>query len=222
MPFEIIGEHADVYLEGLVLTIELTVFSLAGSLVLGLVVALLRISPVAPLRWSGAFYVEFFRNTPLLAQLFFWGFAAPSVGITFSEDPLTGFFRAATAGLITYHTAYVAEVIRGGLLSIERGQIEAGRSLGLSYFQMLRHIQIPQAVRMVVPPLGNIAIALSKNTSQASVLGVAELLRAGELVESRTFRATEAFGAVALLYLLLTIPLAGAVNYLERRLAVAR
>lgn len=222
MPLGIIAEFGDIYAEGLLLTVELTVFGLAGSVVLGLVVALLRISPLPPLRWLGAFYVEFFRNTPLLAQLFFWGFAAPSVGLTFSDDPLTGFFRAATAGLITYHAAYVAEVVRGGLLSIEKGQIEAARTLGLSYTQMLRHVQIPQAVRMVVPPLGNIAIALSKNTSQASVLGVAELLRAGELVESRTFRAAEAFGAVAVLYLLLTIPLAAAVNHLERRMTVAR
>jgi ABC-type amino acid transport system permease subunit len=100
--------------------------------------------------------------------------------------------------------------------------MEAARSLGLSYLQMLRYVQIPQAVRIVVPPLGNIAIALSKNTSQASVLGVAELLTAGELVESRTFRAAEAFAAVALLYLIVTVPLAAIVNWLERRLAFGR
>jgi putative glutamine transport system permease protein len=222
MPFEIVSENSELYLTGLRLTLELTVYSLLGSLVLGLVIALFRISPVPPLRWTGAFYVEFFRNTPLLAQLFFWGFGSPLLGIRFSEDPLEGLFRAATAGLITYHTAYVAEVIRSGLLSIDRGQIEAARSLGLSYLQMLRFIQVPQAVRTVIPPLGNIAIALSKNTSQASVLGVTELLFAGEIVEARTFRATEAFAAVAALYLVLTIPLAGAVNYLERRLVILR
>jgi putative glutamine transport system permease protein len=222
MPFGIIVEQQELYLTGLRLTLELTAYSLFGSLILGLVIALLRIAPLAPLRWIGTAYVEFFRNTPLLAQLFFWGFGSPLIGIRFSPDPLEGLFRAATAGLITYHTAYVAEVIRSGLISIERGQIDAARSLGLSYLQMLRYIQIPQAVRMVVPPLGNVAIALSKNTSQASVLGVAELLFAGEIVEARTFRAAEAFAAVAALYLLLTLPLAGVVNYLERRLAVVR
>ncbi len=219
---EIIGEFSETYASGLRLTLELTVYALLGSLVLGFVVALLRISPLAPLRWTGAAYVEFFRNTPLLAQLFFWGFGSPLLGIRFSADPLEGLFRAATAGLITYHAAYVGEVIRGGLLSIEKGQLEAARALGLSYPQMLGYIQLPQAVRAVVPPLANVAIALSKNTSQASVLGVAELLTAGELVESRTFRAAEAFTAVALLYLVVTIPLAAAANWLERRLAIAR
>ena len=219
---EIVAEFSDTYLTGLRLTLELTTYALLGSLVLGFVIALFRISPLVPLRWVGAGYVEFFRNTPLLAQLFFWGFGSPLIGVRFSSDPLEGLFRAATAGLITYHAAYVAEVVRSGLLSIEGGQLEAARSLGLSYPQMLRYVQIPQAVRVVVPPMGNIAIALSKNTSQASVLGVAELLTAGELVESRTFRAAEAFAAVALLYLIITIPLAAGVNWLERRFAVAR
>lgn len=222
MPFEIVLEYRDTYLIGLRFTLELTIYALLGSLLLGFVIALFRVSPFVPLRFVGAFYVEFFRNTPLLAQLFFWGFGAPLIGINFSPEPLEAFFRASTAGLTTYHAAYVGEVIRSGLLSIEKGQIEAARSLGLSYLQMLRYIQVPQAVRMVVPPLGNVAIALSKNTSQASVLGVAELLYAGELVESRTFRAGEAFAAVALLYLAITIPLAALVNYLERRLAVVR
>ncbi len=222
MPFDILAEFGDLYAEGLLFTVELTALALLGSFVLGMVVALLRISPLAPLRSVGAFYVEFFRNTPLLAQLFFWSVAAPALGVRFSQDALEDLFRTAVAGLTTYHAAYTAEAIRAGLLSIEKGQIEAARSLGLSYLQMLRFIQVPQAVRMVVPPLGNIAVALSKNTSQASVIGVGELLRAGELVESRTFRATEAFAAVALLYLVLTVPLAAAVNWLERRLAVAR
>ncbi len=222
MPFDIVLEYRETYITGLRFTLELTVYSLLGSLVLGFVIALFRIAPLFVLRWIGVAYVEFFRNTPLLAQLFFWGFGSPLLGIRFSSDPLEGFFRASTAGLITYHAAYVGEVVRGGLLSIEKGQIEAARTLGLSYLQMLRYIQVPQAVRMIVPPLGNVAIALSKNTSQASILGVAELLYAGELVESRTFRAGEAFAAVALLYLAITIPLAGLVNYLERRLAVVR
>ncbi len=219
---EIISEFGDTYSTGLRLTLELTVYALLGSVVLGFAIAIFRVSPLAPLRWVGAAYVEFFRNTPLLAQLFFWGFGSPLLGVRFSSDPLEGLFRAATAGLITYHAAYVAEVMRSGLLSIDKGQLEAARSLGLSYLQMLRYVQVPQAVRIVVPPLGNIAIALSKNTSQASVLGVAELLTAGELVESRTFRTAEAFAAVALLYLIITIPLAAGVNWLERRMALAR
>jgi polar amino acid transport system permease protein len=121
-----------------------------------------------------------------------------------------------------YHGAYVAEVVRGGLLGIDRGQIEAARSLGLSYVQTLREVQLPQTFRAVVPPLGNIAIALVKNTSLASTIGVTDLLFGAEIVESRTFRAEEAFLTATVLYLALTIPLGGLVNVLERRLLVVR
>jgi ABC-type amino acid transport system permease subunit len=105
---------------------------------------------------------------------------------------------------------------------VDRGQIEAARSLGLTYLGMLRSVQLPQTFRAVIPPLGNIAIALVKNTSLAATIGVADLLFAGDIVESRTFRAEEAYGSVALLYLTLTIPLGLLVNYLERRMIVAR
>jgi len=121
-----------------------------------------------------------------------------------------------------YHAAYVAEVVRGGLLGVDRGQIEAARSLGLTYIQALRYIQLPQTFRSVIPPLGNVAIALVKNTSLAATISVADVLFAGELVESRTFRAEEAFGAVAILYLVLTIPMGIGVNWLERRMLVVR
>ncbi|HUQ16643.1 MAG TPA: amino acid ABC transporter permease, partial [Candidatus Saccharimonadales bacterium] len=204
------------------LTIQLSVISLLGSVVIGTFVAIGRISPLAPLRWIGTSFVEFFRNTPLLVQLFFLFFAAPLIGIRFSDDAFEFNFRAALLGLSLYHAAYVAEIVRGGLLGVDKGQIEAARSLGLSYPQMLRYIQLPQSFRAIIPPLGNIAIALVKNTSLATTIGVAELLNAGDIVESRTFRTIEAYGAVALLYLVLTLPMGAGVNWLERRLAVAR
>lgn len=224
MPGGIIFEFPDQYLfpGGLWLTVQLSLVSLLGSLVVGTAIALFRVSPLAPFRWVGAAYVEFFRNTPLLVQLFFLFFGAPLIGIRFSTDPFEFNFRAALFGLALYHAAYVAEVIRGGLLGVDRGQIEAARSLGLSYTQMLRYIQLPQSFRSVIPPLGNIFTALVKNTSLATTIGVAELLNAGEVVESRTFRAIEAYGAVALLYLALVLPLSAGVNWLERKLQVAR
>lgn len=224
MPGGIIFEFPDQYLfpSGLWLTVQLSIASLLGSLVVGTAIALFRVSPLAPFRWVGTAYVEFFRNTPLLVQLFFLFFGAPLIGIRFSTDPFEFNFRAALLGLALYHAAYVAEVIRGGLLGVDRGQIEAARSLGLSYTQMLRYIQLPQSFRSVIPPLGNIFTALVKNTSLATTIGVAELLNAGEVVESRTFRAVEAYGAVALLYLALVLPLSAGVNWLERKLQVAR
>jgi len=223
VPGGIVLEFPDQYLfpSGLWITIQLSLLSLLGSLVLGTLIAVLRVSPLAPLRWIGAGYVEFFRNTPLLVQLFFLYFATPYVGI-YLGTPETFAFNAALLGLALYHAAYVGEVVRGGLIGVEHGQIEAARSLGLSYLQTLRFVQLPQTFRSVVPPLGNIAIALVKNSSLAATIGVAEVLFAGEIVESRTFRADEAYGSVALLYLLLTIPMGIGVNWLERRLVVAR
>ena len=222
MPGGIAFEFPELYFTGLWLTIQISVLGLIGAMVLGTVVALFRIGPIVPLRWIGAAYVEFFRNTPLVVHLFFLFLGLPVLGIRFSSDTFESIFRAACIGMALYHGAYVAEIVRGGLLGVERGQIEAARSLGLSYTQMLQNVQLPQTFRAVIPPLGNIAIALVKNTSLASTIGVAELLYAAEIVESRTFRAEEAFIAATMLYLTLTIPLGFVVNVLERRLVVAR
>jgi len=222
MPGAIAFEFPELYFTGLWLTIQISVAGLLGELVIGTLVAVMRVSPIPPLRWISAAYVEFFRNTPLVVQLFFLFLGLPLIGLRFSADTFENIFRAAAVGMGLYHGAYVAEVVRGGLLGVDRGQIEAARSLGLSYLQMLRHVQLPQTFRSVIPPLGNIGIALVKNTSLASTIGVTELLFAAEIVESRTFRAEEAFLAATLLFLALTIPLGVAVNALERRLLVAR
>jgi putative glutamine transport system permease protein len=222
MPGGIIFEFPELFLTGLWLTTQISVLGLIGAIVIGTFVALARVSPLAPLRWIGGAYVEFFRNTPLIVQLFFWFLGLGSLGFRFSTDTFESIFRAAATGMALYHGAYVAEVVRGGLLGVDRGQVEAARSLGLSYLQMLRYVQLPQTFRSIIPPLGNIGIALVKNTSLASTIGVAELLYAAEIVESRTFRAEEAFIAATMLFLLLTIPLGIIVNELERRLLVAR
>ena len=221
MPGGIAFEFPDLYFIGLWLTIQISVLGLIGAMVLGTIAALFRVGPLVPLRWIGAAYVEFFRNTPLVVHLFFLFLGLPLLGIRLSSDTFETIFRAACIGMALYHGAYVAEIVRGGLLGVDRGQIEAARSLGLSYVQMLRNVQLPQTFRAVIPPLGNIAIALVKNTSLASTIGVAELLFAAEIVESRTFRTEEAFAAATMLYLLLTIPLGMIVNALERRLLVA-
>jgi aspartate/glutamate/glutamine transport system permease protein len=223
VPGGIALEFPELYLfpSGLWITVQLAILSLLGSLVLGTLVAIFRVAPALPLRWIGGAYVELFRNTPLLVQLFFLYFATPYIGIYLGTRE-TFAFNAALLGLALYHAAYVAEVVRGGLLGVDKGQIEAARSLGLSYVQALRYIQLPQTFRSVIPPLGNVSIALVKNTSLAATIGLADLLYAGEIVESRTFRAEEAFAAVALLYLVLTVPLGIGVNWLERRLQVTR
>jgi len=156
--------------------------------------------------------VEFFRNTPLLIQIFFFFHALPRAGLTLSA------FASALWALSIYTAAYVAEVVRAGVQSIHRGQMEAARSLGFSYLEAMRYIILPQAFAITVPPLGNLFIALLKNTSLASTIAVAELVYQGELIDSRTFRTFEVFAAVGILYLSLTLPLGAFVNVLERRL----
>ncbi len=222
MPGAIAFEFPEQFFGGLWFTVQISIFGLLGALALGTLIALFRVAPIAVLRWIGGAYVEFFRNTPLVVQLFFLFLGLPLTGFRFAADTFDNIFRAAIAGMALYHAAYVAEIVRGGLLGVDKGQIEAARTLGLSYTQMLRYVQLPQTFRSVIPPLGNIAIALVKNTSLASTIGVAELLFAAEFVETRTFRAEEAFLTSTMLYLLLTIPMGIVVNTLERRMLIAR
>lgn len=197
-------------LDGLWTTIRLALIGAAIALVLGLVVALLRVSPLAPLRWVGTAYVEFVRNVPLLAHLFFWVYGLPFVGILLPE------FIAAFCGLGVYTAAYVAEAVRAGIQSVGKPQVEAARALGLGYAATMRFVVLPQAVATVIPPLGNIAIALTKNTAVAAGVTVPELLFQTQVINARTFATYPVFFTSAALYLLLTLPLGAAISRLER------
>ena len=198
--------------EGFKITVALGLLALLLALVLGVIFAVLRSVPVRPLRAIGTAYVEFFRNTPLLVQTFFAYFGLGAAGIRLPA------FTAAFLALGVYTGAFVTEAIRAGILAVDKGQYEAARSLGLSYGQMMRYVVLPQAFATTVPPLGNLAIALTKNTSLASSIAVADLLYVANLVNSRTFATYEVFGFVALCYLAVTLPMGAAVGRLERRL----
>lgn len=208
----LVREQRDLLLAGLLLTVQLALLAGLVSVVLGLLVALLRVSPLAPLRALGTAYVEFIRNVPLLAHLFFWVYGLPFLGI------LLDLFPAAVAGLGVYTSAYVAESVRAGIIAVGRGQLEASRALGLRYAQMMRHVVLPQALAIVVPPLGNLAIAMTKNTSVAAAITLPELLYQTQVVNARTFLAYETFLLSAGLYLLLTLPMGAGVARLERRM----
>jgi aspartate/glutamate/glutamine transport system permease protein len=197
---------------GLLLTVQLALLSGVIALVLGVIIALFRVSPIAPLRWVGTAFVEFTRNVPLLAHMFFWVYGLPFVGILLPE------FVGAFSGLGIYTSAFVAEVVRAGVLAVGRGQLEAARALGLNYATMMRLIVLPQAIASVVPPLGNLGIAMTKNTSVAAAVTVPELLYQTQVVNSRTFATYPVFLASAALYLALTLPLGALVSGLERRL----
>lgn len=205
------AENIALLARGLRLTLWLSVASILISLVFGTLIGVLRVVPLLPLRALAEGYIEFFRNIPLLVVLFFVFNGLPYAGLRL------GFAESAIAGLAAYTSAYVAEAVRAGLEAINPGQIEAGRSLGMPYLTILRFILLPQAFRMVVPPLGNVFVALTKNTSVASAIAVPELLYQAQLIESRTF-AGNVFLIAGLVYLVLTIPLSGLVNAAERRL----
>ncbi len=205
-------EYFPLLLSGLFVTVQLAVGGLFAALVLGTVVALARVSSFKVARFLGTAYVEVLRNTPLLVHLFFWVFGLPFVGILLPE------FLGALIGLSFYTSAFVAESIRAGILAVGRGQIEASEALGMNRGQILRWIVFPQAFATIVPPLGNLAIALVKNTSVATAVLVPELMSRAELVNSRTFATYETFTVVGLMYLALTLPMGWAVSRLEIRL----
>jgi len=200
---------------GLLTTARLSLLSILISMALGTLVGILRVSPLAPLRVLGAGYVEFFRNIPLLICFAFIYYGLPKAGVTFPT------FESGVIGLSVYTAAFVAEVVRSGLQAISAGQFEAARALGMTYLQMLRLVLMPQVFRMIVPPLGTVFIALVKNSSVASAIVVEEMMYQAEVVAGRYFY-PNVFLIAGLLYLVVTLPLAGLVNWAEQRLRIGR
>ncbi|AGE22546.1 ABC transporter permease subunit [Geobacillus thermoleovorans] len=214
--FSILVEHWDLYMQGFGHTIKASVLALIGSLALGTIIAIFRIAPIRPLNWVGTAYVEFIRNIPLVLIVFVFFMGLPAVGIRFDS------FTAGTLGLMVYTAAFIAEAIRSGIQAVPKGQMEAARSSGLTYLQAMRYVILPQAVKIVIPPLGNQFINLVKNSSVLGVIAGLDLMYYGDLISSKTFVTFDVYIFVALFYLVLTIPLSLGVGYLERRLLKAR
>lgn len=200
---------------GLQTTLLLTAASALLALVVGTLFGVLRVSPNAILREIAAGYVEFFRNIPLLTVLLFIYVGLPASGITLSA------FMCGVVGLGLYTAAYVTEILRIGIDAVSRGQIEAARSLGMSFTQMVRLVLLPQAFRVAIPPLGTLLIALLKNTSVARAITVPELLYQAGFIEGRTFD-PNIYLIVAVIYVVINIPLGLAVNATERRFQITR
>ena len=215
-------------LEAVWTTVQLTIFSAVGALVLGTALAAMRLAPVPVLNWLGTTYVNVVRNTPLTLIILFCSFGlSQTLGITFvdSNSPTSiedSNFRLAVLGLTVYTASFVCETVRSGVNTIPLGQAEAARSLGLTFGQNLRMILLPQAFRAVLIPLGSVLIALTKNTTIASAIGVAEAaLLMKEMIENTAALLT--IGAIfALGFVVLTLPLGLLFGWLGKRLAVAR
>ncbi|EHG18887.1 hypothetical protein HMPREF9334_02026 [Selenomonas infelix ATCC 43532] len=196
-------------------TIQITVLSTAIGFVIGLIVGVARISNLRLLRMLAEVYVEFFRGTPLLVQIFLFYFALPVI----TGQRIDPFIAAISACGIN-SGAYVAEIFRAGIQSIDDGQMEAGRSLGMTWLQTMRYIIVPQAFKRVIPPLGNEFIAMLKDSSLVSVIGFEELTRRGQLIIAKTYGSFEIWMSVAVIYLVMTLTISRFVAYLERRCRV--
>lgn len=205
------------------LTLLLLLIAGIGSLVIGTIVAGMRISPIPPLRAVGAVYTELSRNTPLTLVLMGSAFVLPFLGVRFPGlTPQQFYFVLASIGLTLYTSPFIAEAIRSGINSIPVGQAEAARSIGLGFGQSLRHIILPQAIRVVIPPIINVLIALTKNTSVAGGFFVVELFASARtLIEARA-NTIPVLLTVAVLYLLVTVSLGLLATVVEKRVAVLR
>ncbi len=200
-----------ILLEGLRLTIVVTIGSLLLSTALGLVWALMRVSGIKWLVMVAKTVVNTIRGIPILVQLFYIYFVLPELGVTLSG------LQASIIGLGIAYSAYQAENFRAGIEAIDRGQVEAAQSLGMGWALTMRRVILPQAVRIVLPPYGNTMVMMLKDSSQASTITVAELTLKGQMLAASTFKNSTVFTLVAVLYLVMSVPLIILVGRLEKK-----
>ena len=212
MDFELIQRALPILLMGAGVTIEITAFSVAIGFFIGLFVGIARISQFKILQIMAAVYADCIRGTPLLVQIFLIYFALP-MAIGQRVEP----FIAAVAACGINSGAYVSEIFRAGIQAIDVGQMEAGRSLGLTWWKTMRFIILPQAFKNILPPLGNEFIAMLKDSSLVSVIGFEELTRRGQLIIAQTYGSFEIWMTVAVLYLIMTMAISRIVAFLEKR-----
>jgi polar amino acid transport system permease protein len=201
-------------LKGSIMTVQLTVITLFFGTILGIIMALLKLTKNPFMRSFSTLYTWIFRGTPMMLQLFFFYYALPLMGITLSP------FTAAVIGLSLNCGAYMAEIIRGGIISIDKGQFEASKALGFTYFQTMSKIILPQTLRIIIPPVGNEFITMLKDTSLVSTIALAELMRSAVQISSTTFKYTEMLLAAAFLYLVMTTIFTGVFSFIEKKLSI--
>ena len=213
------GEYGQWLIDGLVVTLQISAMSIVFSLLLGTIVTVLRLTRVKPLEWLSLAYTEFFRNTPLVVQIFFWYFG--------SDPLLPGFFKewlyqqniefaAGVIALTVYTSAFIAEEIRAGILSIPKTQLEASRASGLSFLQAMGYAILPPAFRIIVPPLISQFLNLIKNSSMVMTIGVAELTYMARQIEAHTFHGFEAFTASTVIYICISLVVSFAITLYDK------
>lgn len=215
LDFSTVAKVFPFLLKATAVTLELSALAIMIGLILGLFAALMKISNSKLLRWLASFYIWIIRGTPLIAQLLLIYFGLPKFGIQI------GAFESAVIGLGINAGAYIAEIFRGGILSIPKGQTEAAASLGMNYFKILRRIILPQALRISVPALGNQAISMLKDTSLASIVTVSELMMTSQEFAAGNFAFVEFYIVASAIYLALTTILYIVLRKIEHRLSVS-
>ena len=226
MNFSFLAKYWPYYLIGAKNTILLAVLAVVIGVLIGILLAICRVGKNRPLKFLSTAYVEFIRGTPLLVQLFIIYYGLQAIGIRFPDSPVISKilginFADFMAGVITMGInsgAYVCEIFRAGIQSIDRGQSEAARSLGLSQAKTFRYIIIPQAIRNVLPALGNEFVVVIKESSIVSIIGIADLMYKANTVRGNTFQPFEPLLVAALAYFLLTFPLSKLLARIERRM----
>ncbi|EFV36296.1 Arginine transport system permease protein ArtQ [Gemella morbillorum] len=211
--FDFLPKYYTTYIDATVTTLKVSLIALLIGLLLGIVICLAKISTIKVLNVLATIYVEVIRNTPILVQIMIIYFALPEVGISFTP------FMSAIIALSINSGAYVSEIFRSGILAIDKGQMEAGRSLGLSYFQTMKFIILPQALKNSLPALGNEFISLVKESSIVYFVGVADIMFAANTVKNATYETFGPYLIAAAIYFIITSVLSFLVKRLEKKLA---
>lgn len=214
MDFNTLAGIVPVLLKASIMTLKLTFLSVVFGTIIGVIVAMIKLSSNKLIAAIGNFYTWIFRGTPLLLQLFVFYYGFPAVGITLTS------MQAAIIGLSINSGAYMAEIIRSGILAIDKGQFEASKALGFTYYQTMKRIVLPQAFRIVIPPVGNEFIAMIKDTSLVSSIAMEELLRAAGLLVSASGNPIGPYLVTACLYLLMTTVFTSIFSAVERKLSI--
>lgn len=214
MDFNTLAGIVPVLLKASIMTLKLTFLSVVFGTIIGVIMAMIKLSSNKFIAAIGNFYTWIFRGTPLLLQLFVFYYGFPAVGITLTS------MQAAIIGLSINSGAYMAEIIRSGILAIDKGQFEASKALGFTYYQTMKRIVLPQAFRIVIPPVGNEFIAMIKDTSLVSSIAMEELLRAAGLLVSASGNPIGPYLVTACLYLLMTTVFTSIFSAVERKLSI--
>lgn len=217
LDFSILQDYIGLFLQGLGMTLLISLITVLFGTIIGTPLALIRLSKSKVISIIATSYIEIIRGTPLLLQLYIFAYGIPLAFPFIRFSP----FVAGIIALALNSSAYVAEIVRSGIQSIDKGQLEAAKSLGLSYALSMRKVIIPQAIKNVLPSLGNEFVTVVKESSIVSIVGIADLMKVTNTISSQKFRLFEALLFAALLYFIVTFTISKLVNYIERKLSVS-